>query len=172
MKEGSARLKLKSLYVSTCIKSMKWFPGTDVDHMFEGNANQRSTRVWVHLISRLRSPPWKIWGSLLSAQRWPAPFFFSAPHSAHTPERGRQPWRRRGFDAKTLRSSSDAQTGWPSWSGGEEQAIFCWIMRECVPLELLVELPAQTVHLYRWKWICTCRLRRIRWQLCLGTCLF
>lgn len=118
-----------------------------MDHIFEGNADQRSTRVSVHLISRLRSPPWKIWGSHLSAQRRQAPFFFSAPHSAHTPERGRQPWRRRGFDAKRLRSSSDAQIGWPSWSGGEELMILCWIMSECIPLELLVELPAQTVHL-------------------------
>lgn len=90
---------------------------------FEGNHHQRSKRVSVHLTSRRCSPPWKIWGSRLSGHRWPAHFSFSAPLSVDTLERGRQPWGRRGSDARTPHSSSDAHIGWPSWSGVEE-----WLM--------------------------------------------
>lgn len=85
-------------------------------HILQGTTYHWARRESVHLISRLCSLLWKIWGSHRSGCGRPAPFSSSAPRSARSPVRGRQPWGRRGFAAQTLHSSSSGCISWLSWS--------------------------------------------------------
>lgn len=76
----------------------------------KGPPHQRARRESGRPTSRPRSPPWKIGGRRLSGCGRPAPSSSSAPRPARSPGRGRRPWGRRGFGARTPRSSSGGHT--------------------------------------------------------------
>lgn len=100
--------------ISSCFRT--WNKHWVLMHMLQGTTYHWARRESVHLISRLCSPLWKIWGSHWSGCGRPAPFSSSTPRSARSPVRGKQPWGRRGFAAQTLHSSSSGCKGLLSWS--------------------------------------------------------